>query len=317
MFDLQEREFTPVSRDYKEDKFGYIAEFKNYTDDQVIASFNNQVGNPGWVGQRGYCLAALSWELQRRFIDSIAIVNITTEEGGLKIDKKIKLNRRKREIEFVRKNTVVEKLRELKNEFLKVIIEPVRIICFSIIISPAFLIILGIIYLLCNFNINLGRNNFPNGLLFSMCWYLINGLFFFIVILCIILLCTLLINIILELIPYRLLKFLGLKNYIKTFDNLSASQSILGKTIKFLNKIITIIAMKKEKIDSIFKLGILILIVCFLIILKDISNNMKIGRFQYDNSGGMFIDTKTGKIYAIQSKGKPIELSDGVVKGEK
>lgn len=51
--------------------------------------------------------------------------------------------------------------------------------------------------------------------------------------------------------------------------------------------------------DIFFKIGILILAICFLLLLKDLIDNLGNGRYQgkTDSEFDLILDTKTGKLY--------------------
>ena len=65
----------------------YRLMFITQTDDEVIRSFNREVGNPGWTSSRGAYLAALHEEFNQRQWDYTEI----GDESGLSYKRKIRL----------------------------------------------------------------------------------------------------------------------------------------------------------------------------------------------------------------------------------
>jgi hypothetical protein len=55
--------------------------------------------------------------------------------------------------------------------------------------------------------------------------------------------------------------------------------------------------MKKMIFDIFFKVGLLILAICFLLLLKDLTDNLGNGRYQANSEFDLILDTKTGKLY--------------------
>jgi hypothetical protein len=51
----------------------FVARFKRLTDEELIAAFNRDVGNPGWVSSRASYHSALQKEFERRGFDYSAI----------------------------------------------------------------------------------------------------------------------------------------------------------------------------------------------------------------------------------------------------
>ena len=68
----------------------YLERFQPMTDEQLIAAFNADVGNPGWVGARGTFHLALDREFTRRGFDYSSI-----NQGGLSLGNKIVLEGKK------------------------------------------------------------------------------------------------------------------------------------------------------------------------------------------------------------------------------
>ncbi|MCX6706490.1 MAG: hypothetical protein NTV24_05355 [Candidatus Woesebacteria bacterium] len=65
----------------------YKTRFEKMSDAKLIATFNGDVGKPGWVTRRGYFLAALRNEFKVRGFDYSAIAN----EWSMSLKKKVKL----------------------------------------------------------------------------------------------------------------------------------------------------------------------------------------------------------------------------------
>ena len=59
----------------------------NYSDEELIQAFNNEVGNPGWTSARAAYLVAIRDEFKERGYDYSAVGN----EEGLSFARKIKL----------------------------------------------------------------------------------------------------------------------------------------------------------------------------------------------------------------------------------
>jgi hypothetical protein len=66
----------------------YQQRFSNYSDQELVNAFNEEIGKPGWVGARGSYLVALRLELNHRQIDYSAI----GDETGLSLNTKVYLN---------------------------------------------------------------------------------------------------------------------------------------------------------------------------------------------------------------------------------
>ncbi len=56
---------TDQSKDNYSQKFKEF--FINMSDEKLIATFNREVGNSGWVGARAFYLTAMHEELEKRF----------------------------------------------------------------------------------------------------------------------------------------------------------------------------------------------------------------------------------------------------------
>lgn len=53
-----------------------------------------------------------------------------------------------------------------------------------------------------------------------------------------------------------------------------------------------------------FKVGMLILAICFLLLLEDLIDNLGNGRYQFEPDGGLVMDTKTGQLYRHDNYGQ-------------
>ena len=56
--------------------------------------------------------------------------------------------------------------------------------------------------------------------------------------------------------------------------------------------------------DIFFKVGILILAVCFLLLLSDLIDNLGNGRYQFQPDSILVMDTKTGQLYHHDNYGR-------------
>lgn len=66
---------------YHDDYFReYIERFSTYTDLEIVAAFNSQVGNRGWCTAKSGFLSAIRYELDRRNInrDDVSTENSTS-----------------------------------------------------------------------------------------------------------------------------------------------------------------------------------------------------------------------------------------------
>ena len=67
--------FIPVGGDNNEhDEYGFRDRFRRKTIEELIDTFNSQLGNPGWVRARGFWLSALCEEFQTRDIDCSSFI---------------------------------------------------------------------------------------------------------------------------------------------------------------------------------------------------------------------------------------------------
>ncbi len=62
--------------------------FDSQTDEELVQSFNREVGNKGWTFARSVYLSCLREALFQRTIDISVVSN---ESGGLHLDKQVKL----------------------------------------------------------------------------------------------------------------------------------------------------------------------------------------------------------------------------------
>ena len=60
------------------DKYGFAEKFSNATMDELIAAFNSDVGNQGWVNARMHFLSALKNEFLSRDVDCTAFISSDT-----------------------------------------------------------------------------------------------------------------------------------------------------------------------------------------------------------------------------------------------
>lgn len=72
--------YKDLSREFKE-------RFQEKTDQELIAIFNQYVGNKGWCSAKGVYLAALREEIVKRNFDNTDIII----EGGLKLSHRVVL----------------------------------------------------------------------------------------------------------------------------------------------------------------------------------------------------------------------------------
>ena len=68
---------TPAPNEFR-------AALSNETDEELVASLNGQVGNPGWVSARGRYLVALHEELGTRGFDTSAVGGLLSIPGRRK-----------------------------------------------------------------------------------------------------------------------------------------------------------------------------------------------------------------------------------------
>ncbi len=66
----------------------FTERFRSASTQELVNSYNSQVGNRGWVSSKGRYLYALYHELKNRKIDISAI----DTGGGLRLDQRIVLN---------------------------------------------------------------------------------------------------------------------------------------------------------------------------------------------------------------------------------
>ncbi|MCM2370614.1 hypothetical protein [Aporhodopirellula aestuarii] len=69
----------------EEDRYGFIAQFRGSTDDELISVFNSQVGINAWVTARAHYLSALCLEMLSRDFD----FSLIADEGGLKLKRRV------------------------------------------------------------------------------------------------------------------------------------------------------------------------------------------------------------------------------------
>ncbi len=72
--------YKDLSREFKES-------FQEKTDQELIAIFNQYVGNKGWCSAKGVYLAALREEITERDFDNTHLII----EGGLKLSRRVVL----------------------------------------------------------------------------------------------------------------------------------------------------------------------------------------------------------------------------------
>ena len=84
---------------YKDLSKQFEESFQEKTDQELIAIFNQYVGNKGWCSAKAVCIAALREEITKRNFDNTSIIIA----GGLKLNKRVMLigNR----LEFVASNS--------------------------------------------------------------------------------------------------------------------------------------------------------------------------------------------------------------------
>ena len=72
---------------YKDLSKQFEESFQEKTDQELIAIFNQYVGNSGWCSAKGVYLAALREEITKRDFDNTGIIIA----GGLKLSKRVVL----------------------------------------------------------------------------------------------------------------------------------------------------------------------------------------------------------------------------------
>lgn len=70
-----------------EDQYGFAANLAKLSDEELVACFNNEIGNQGWGNARMYYTSCLTSELKSRNVDSSLVV----DNGGLKLSKPVVL----------------------------------------------------------------------------------------------------------------------------------------------------------------------------------------------------------------------------------
>jgi hypothetical protein len=65
----------------------YVERFSSYSDLEIVATFNGQVGNPGWCTARSGYLFAIRHELDRRNINRDDV----SEDGGISYAERVSL----------------------------------------------------------------------------------------------------------------------------------------------------------------------------------------------------------------------------------
>ena len=85
--------YKDLSREFEE-------RFQEKTDQELIAIFNQYVGNKGWCSAKSVYLAALREEITKRDFDNTHLIII---DGGLKLSKRVMLIGNK--LEFAASNS--------------------------------------------------------------------------------------------------------------------------------------------------------------------------------------------------------------------
>ena len=80
--------FKPLAGySYEDDEYGFRQRFRGQTIEQLIETFNGEVGNPGWVRNKGFFLGCLLAEFQGRKVDCSSFVT----DDGMDLSRDIRL----------------------------------------------------------------------------------------------------------------------------------------------------------------------------------------------------------------------------------
>lgn len=70
-----------------EARYGFAKQLSGLSDEQLVARFNQDVGNTGWGNARSYCLTCLRMEMERRSLDA----SVAIKDDGFSLAKRVKL----------------------------------------------------------------------------------------------------------------------------------------------------------------------------------------------------------------------------------
>ena len=80
--------FKPLAGyNYEDDEYGFSKRFRGETINQLIETFNNELGSPGWVRTKGFFLGALFAEFRIRKIDCSSFIH----DGEMDLSRNIRL----------------------------------------------------------------------------------------------------------------------------------------------------------------------------------------------------------------------------------